>query len=90
MRTLALGFALLATLVLATAATASSSDNSPGAVYTLTNSPAGNATCPARRKPARCGEALFALEGRAATGLQLVCCPARFTCSSTSSAMVRT
>src|SRR5438876_3769309 len=43
MRTLALGFALLATLVLAAAATASSSDNSPGAVYTLTNSPAGNA-----------------------------------------------
>lgn len=43
MRTLVLGFALLATLALATAATASSSDNSPGAVYTLTNSPAGNA-----------------------------------------------
>ena len=43
MRTLVLGFALLATLVLATAATAASSDNSPGAVYTLTNSPAGNA-----------------------------------------------
>ena len=43
MRTLVLGFALLATLVLAAAATASSSDNSPGAVYTLTNSPAGNA-----------------------------------------------
>ncbi len=43
MRTLVLGSALLATLALATAATASSSDNSPGAVYTLTNSPAGNA-----------------------------------------------
>ena len=43
MRTLVLGFALLATLALATAATASNSDNSPGAVYTLTNSPAGNA-----------------------------------------------
>src|SRR5947208_3093516 len=43
MRTLVLGFALLATLALATAATASSSDSSPGAVYTLTNSPAGNA-----------------------------------------------
>src|SRR5205807_8179770 len=43
MRTLVLGVALLATLALATAATASSSDNSPAAVYTLTNSPAGNA-----------------------------------------------
>jgi 6-phosphogluconolactonase (cycloisomerase 2 family) len=43
MRTLVLGFAVLATLALATTATASSSDNSPGAVYTLTNSPAGNA-----------------------------------------------
>src|SRR2546426_4820636 len=43
MRMVVLGFALLATLVLAAAATASSSDNSPGAVYTLTNSPAGNA-----------------------------------------------
>jgi 6-phosphogluconolactonase len=43
MRTLVLGVSLLAMLVLAAAANASSSDNSPGAVYTLTNSPAGNA-----------------------------------------------
>jgi 6-phosphogluconolactonase (cycloisomerase 2 family) len=42
-RTLVLGVSLLAMLVLASAANASSSDNSPGAVYTLTNSPAGNA-----------------------------------------------
>ena len=42
-RTLVLGVSLLATLVLAAAANASSSDNGPGAVYTLTNSPAGNA-----------------------------------------------
>lgn len=42
-RTIVLGFALLAMFVLAAAANASSSDNSPGAVYTLTNSPAGNA-----------------------------------------------
>jgi 6-phosphogluconolactonase len=38
--TIVLGFALLAMLVVAAAANAS---NSPGAVYTLTNSPAGNA-----------------------------------------------
>lgn len=42
-RTLVLGASLLATLALAAGANASSSDNSPGAVYTLTNSPAGNA-----------------------------------------------
>jgi len=41
--TIVLGFALLAMLVVSAAANASSSDNSPGAVYTLTNSPAGNA-----------------------------------------------
>jgi 6-phosphogluconolactonase len=41
--TIVLGFALLAMLVIAAAANASSSGNSPGAVYTLTNSPAGNA-----------------------------------------------
>jgi hypothetical protein len=41
--TIVLGFALLAMLVVAAAANASSSGNSPGAVYTLTNSPAGNA-----------------------------------------------
>jgi 6-phosphogluconolactonase len=43
MRTLVLGLGLLAMLALASAATASSADNSPGAVYTLTNSPTGNA-----------------------------------------------
>lgn len=43
MRTLVLGVSLLAMLVVAAAANASSSDNSPGAVYTLTNSAAGNA-----------------------------------------------
>ena len=43
MRTLVLGVSVLAMLALAAAANASSSDNSPGAVYTLTNSPAGNA-----------------------------------------------
>ncbi len=43
MRTFVLGLGLLATLVLASVATASDSDNSPGAVYTLTNSPGGNA-----------------------------------------------
>jgi len=41
--TIVLGFALLAMLVVAAAANASSSGSSPGAVYTLTNSPAGNA-----------------------------------------------
>ncbi len=43
MRTLVVGFALLAVLVVAGTANASSSGDSPGAVYTLTNSPAGNA-----------------------------------------------
>jgi 6-phosphogluconolactonase (cycloisomerase 2 family) len=43
MRTIVLGLGLLAMLVLASVATAAKSDNSPGAVYTLTNSPAGNA-----------------------------------------------
>ncbi len=43
MRTIVLGFGLLAMLLFATVATASSSVNSPGAVYTLTNSPSGNA-----------------------------------------------
>jgi 6-phosphogluconolactonase len=43
MRTLVLSLGLLAMFVLVSAATASSSDNSPGAVYTLTNSPTGNA-----------------------------------------------
>jgi 6-phosphogluconolactonase len=43
MRTLVLGLSLLAMLALASAATASSSDNSPGAVYTLTNAAGGNA-----------------------------------------------
>jgi 6-phosphogluconolactonase len=43
MRTIVLGVSLLAMLMLAAAANASSSDNSPGAVYTLTNSAAGNA-----------------------------------------------
>ena len=43
MRTLVLGVSLLAMLVFASAAMASSSDNGPGAVYTLTNSTAGNA-----------------------------------------------
>jgi 6-phosphogluconolactonase len=42
-RTLVLGVSLLALLALASTANASSSDNGPGAVYTLTNSPAGNA-----------------------------------------------
>jgi 6-phosphogluconolactonase (cycloisomerase 2 family) len=42
LRTLVLGVSLLAMLVVAAAANASSSDNSPGAVYTLTNSAAGN------------------------------------------------
>jgi 6-phosphogluconolactonase len=42
-RTLVLGVSLLAMLALAAGANASSGDNSPGAVYTLTNSPAGNA-----------------------------------------------
>lgn len=41
--TIVLGFAMLALLVVAAAANASSSDNGPGAVYTLTNSPSGNA-----------------------------------------------
>jgi 6-phosphogluconolactonase (cycloisomerase 2 family) len=43
MRTLVLGVSVLAMLVLAAAANASSSVNGPGAVYTLTNSPTGNA-----------------------------------------------
>jgi 6-phosphogluconolactonase len=43
MRTIVLGLGLLVMLLLATVATASSSTNSPGAVYTLTNSPSGNA-----------------------------------------------
>jgi 6-phosphogluconolactonase len=43
MRTLVLGLGVLALLALASVANASSSDNSPGAVYTLTNSPGGNA-----------------------------------------------
>lgn len=43
MRTFVLGLGLLVMLLLATVATASSSTNSPGAVYTLTNSPSGNA-----------------------------------------------
>jgi 6-phosphogluconolactonase len=43
MRTFVLGVSLLAMLVVAAAANASSSDNSPGAVYALTNSAAGNA-----------------------------------------------
>jgi len=42
-RTIVLGVSLLAMLALAAAANASSSDNSPGAVYTLTNAPGGNA-----------------------------------------------
>ena len=42
MRTIVLGVSLLAMLMLAAAANASSSDNSPGAVYTLTNSAAGS------------------------------------------------
>jgi 6-phosphogluconolactonase (cycloisomerase 2 family) len=41
--TIVLGFALVAMLVIAAAANASSSGSGPGAVYTLTNSPAGNA-----------------------------------------------
>jgi 6-phosphogluconolactonase (cycloisomerase 2 family) len=41
--TIVLGFALLAMLVVAAAANASSSDNGPGAVYTLTNAASGNA-----------------------------------------------
>jgi 6-phosphogluconolactonase len=40
--TIVLGFAVLALLVVAAAANASSSDNGPGAVYTLSNSPSGN------------------------------------------------
>jgi len=43
MRTIVLGLGLFAMLVLASVATAASSDNSPGAAYTLTNSPVGNA-----------------------------------------------
>ena len=44
MRTFVLGISLLATaLVLAATAMASAASNSPGAVYTLTNSPTGNA-----------------------------------------------
>jgi 6-phosphogluconolactonase len=43
MRTIVLGLGLLVMLLLATVATASSSTNSPGAVYTLTNSASGNA-----------------------------------------------
>jgi len=41
--TMVLGFALLAMLVVAATASASGSGSSPGAVYTLTNSPFGNA-----------------------------------------------
>ena len=43
MRTLVLGLGLLAMLALASVANASTSDNSPGAVYTLTNSSSGTA-----------------------------------------------
>jgi 6-phosphogluconolactonase len=43
LRTLVLGVGLLAALALAATATASAADNSLGAVYALTNSPAGNA-----------------------------------------------
>ena len=64
MRTLVLGVALLATLALATAATASSSDNSPGAVYTLTNSPAGNAVAVF----GRAADGTLAPQGRFPTG----------------------
>jgi len=64
MRTLVLGFALLALLVGAGAANASSSDNSPGAVYTLTNSPAGNAVV----AYGRAADGTLSLQGTFATG----------------------
>src|SRR6266581_9035281 len=64
MRTLVLGVSLLAVLVLAAAANASSSDNSPGAVYTLTNSPAGNAVVAF----SRAADGTLAAQGTFATG----------------------
>jgi 6-phosphogluconolactonase len=64
MRTLVLGVSVLAMLVLAAAATASSSGNSPGAVYTLTNSPAGNAVAAYDRA----ADGTLAPQGTFATG----------------------
>jgi 6-phosphogluconolactonase (cycloisomerase 2 family) len=63
-RTIVLGFALLAMLVPAAAANASSSDNSPGAVYTLTNSSAGNAVVAFDRA----ADGTLSLQGTFATG----------------------
>jgi 6-phosphogluconolactonase len=62
--TMVLGFALLATFMFAAVANASSPDNSPGAVYTLTNSPSGNAVV----AYARAADGTLALQGSYATG----------------------
>jgi hypothetical protein len=62
--TIVLGFAMLAMLVVATAANASSSDNPPGAVYTLTNSPSGNAVVAF----ARSADGTLLPQGTVATG----------------------
>ena len=64
MRTLVLGLGLLATLVLASVATASSSDSAPGAVYTLTNSAAGNAVVAF----SRAADGTLSAQGTFATG----------------------
>lgn len=64
MRTVVLGLGLLAMLLFAAVATASNSDNSPGAVYTLTNSPAGNAVVAF----SRAADGTLAPQGTFATG----------------------
>ena len=63
-RALVLGFALLAMLALAAAANASSSGNSPGAVYTLTNASGGNAVIAFDRA----ADGTLSLQGTFATG----------------------
>jgi 6-phosphogluconolactonase len=64
MRTFVLGLGLLAALVFAAGAMASPSTNSPGAVYTLTNSPAGNAVVAFDRS----ADGTLALQGTFPTG----------------------
>src|SRR5436190_20320295 len=64
MRTIVLGVGLLAALMVAATAMASAADNSPGAVYTLTNSPTGNAVVAFDRSV----DGTLALQGTFATG----------------------
>jgi len=64
MRTIVLGVGLLAALMVAATAMASAADNSPGAVYTLTNSPTGNAVVAFDRS----ADGTLALQGTFPTG----------------------